>query len=551
MKLQEHCKIDLKRMFFLFFGFTLLFGGVEAPEALFTTLLGDRGYIAITCLYTGFSINILLVAPILIRKIGTSRCVILGSILFVFIPACLIEIRFWAVCCMMFIAGNGVSIFYTASSTYVIQLSDEKSVGTIGGIFTTFAIIGALFGNLLLSLLYYANMKDQHVFIVLTLLGLFGVSIIFTIPNIDKKVDPKKKANKNKNKKNKKTKTNKKNQQEPFTSTGEELLQMEEFEELDHSNPPNFGDKNNSYGTVSTNVLNRNTPDPKSHEDHLQNKNPLNGGSFAEIGKLESKIQSQEKGFYKKQGQNCGASSGYFRNTKNTLSFILKKTAFLLMTITILEGLSTAMTSGFLPTLMEKKNIPICTTVFCFSKSLSSLILGKVSDTFGNMLVFLSSTLFGMSAAFTMTFIPGVSLGTLVACYALLGLAIGGYSIIIFPLTMGFYPNDTVNCIAFFKFTRGITIGLSMAYISHLTRQMNFFVIIIFQFITLFSILYIHLRVKSINNLIKPNHSGWNQKNETDKLPQFEKRNLVHNNSETENKPMTKSQQPIDNPQII
>ncbi|KAJ6228302.1 et translation product-related [Anaeramoeba flamelloides] len=549
MKLQNHCKIDLKRMVFLFFGFALLFGGVEAPEALFTTLLGDRGYIAITCLYTGFSINILLIAPILIGKLGTPRCVILGSILFLCIPACLIEIRFWVVCCMMFIAGNGVSLFYTASSTYVIQLSDEKSVGTIGGIFTTFAIIGALFGNVLLTLLYNNNMKDQHVFIVLTLLGVSGVAIILTIPNTDKTGNPSRKTNKDPN--NHQKKTHKEKAKEGRLQDPKNEEELEELVALDDLVSSDFGDKNNSIEIDGANVSKSNTPNPKSHEDASQNKGAVSERDLTQIEKLESKIQFQDKSTHEKQGQRKGAPSDYFQKIKHTLSFILKKTAFLLMTITILEGLTTAMTSGFLPTLMEKKNIPICTTVFCFSKSISSLALGKISDTFGNVLVFFSSTLFGMIASFVLAFVPGVSLGTLVTCYALLGLAIGGYSIIIFPLTMGFYPNDTVNCIALFKFTRGITIGISMSYISHLKRKMNFIIIIIFQFITLFSILYLHFRVKSINNLIKPENSVQNQKNEQDKLAGFEKNTLVQNNSETEIKPIMKSQQPIDNPQAI
>ncbi|KAJ3426331.1 et translation product-related [Anaeramoeba flamelloides] len=549
MKLQNHCKIDLKRMVFLFFGFALLFGGVEAPEALFTTLLGDRGYIAITCLYTGFSINILLIAPILIVKLGTPRCVILGSILFLCIPACLIEIRFWVVCCMMFIAGNGVSLFYTASSTYAIQLSDEKSVGTIGGIFTTFAIIGALFGNVLLTLLYNNNMKDQHVFIVLTLLGVSGVAIILTIPNTDKTGNPSRKTNKDPN--NHQKKKHKEKAKEGSLQDPKNEEELEELVALDDLVSSDFGDKNNSIEIDRANVPNSNTPNPKSHEDASQNKGAVSERDLTQIEKLESKIQFQDKSTHEKQGQRKGAPSDYFQKIKHTLSFILKKTAFLLMTITILEGLTTAMTSGFLPTLMEKKNIPICTTVFCFSKSISSLALGKISDTFGNVLVFFSSTLFGMIASFVLAFVPGVSLGTLVTCYVLLGLAIGGYSIIIFPLTMGFYPNDTVNCIALFKFTRGITIGISMSYISHLKRKMNFIIIIIFQFITLFSILYLHFRVKSINNLIKPENSVQNQKNEQDKLAGFEKNTLVQNNSETEIKPIMKSQQPIDNPQAI
>eukprot|EP01155_Anaeramoeba_flamelloides_P010477 Anaeramoba_flamelloidesa325591_810.p2 GENE.a325591_810~~a325591_810.p2 ORF type:complete len:252 (+),score=31.24 a325591_810:1104-1859(+) len=245
------------------------------------------------------------------------------------------------------------------------------------------------------------------------------------------------------------------------------------------------------------------------------------------------------------QIQKKSKSPTSFQNIKLTLSFLTKGTVLLLMTITVLEGLSMGMISGFLPTLMEKKNIPICSMVFCFSKSVSSIVLGKISDTFGNLFMFLSSMLFGVIGSLILIFTPTVSNTTFIVCYALLGMSIGGYSVIVFPLTMIFYPDNQVDCIALFKFTRGATIGLSMTYISHLTRQSNFHLIISFQLICLISILYLHLRIKSINNLVKPEF----EKKPKTQLQKLENIISIQNNSNTERKVMMNDQQLIDNPQ--
>ncbi|KAJ3437332.1 et translation product-related [Anaeramoeba flamelloides] len=517
MELKDHCKITLKRMFLLFFGFTLLFGGVESPESLITTVLGSNGYIAFGFLYGGFSFNILFIAPYVVKRLGASRSVIFGSILIIFVPASLIEIKFWVVYCMMFIGGNGVGIWYASSNTYILRVSDENSVGTIGGIFTTFLIFGTLMGNLLLTLLYYYNIQDRYVFLTFT-------------TRKQKETDQTQKIDVN---------------SEYELDEFEDLGELTSSDDLDDSISSYFDDQSENVWINRNNLVLDNFNDYRVYKNYLQNKVFLNESFANNLDKLESKIQFQDETPTKMQIQKKSKSPTSFQNIKLTLSFLTKGTVLLLMTITVLEGLSMGMISGFLPTLMEKKNIPICSMVFCFSKSVSSIVLGKISDTFGNLFMFLSSMLFGVIGSLILIFTPTVSNTTFIVCYALLGMSIGGYSVIVFPLTMIFYPDNQVDCIALFKFTRGATIGLSMTYISHLTRQSNFHLIISFQLICLISILYLHLRIKSINNLVKPEF----EKKPKTQLQKLENIISIQNNSNTERKVMMNDQQLIDNPQ--
>ncbi|KAJ6226908.1 et translation product-related [Anaeramoeba flamelloides] len=599
MPLQKNCKISIKRLFVFYFGFSFLFAGIESPEALFTTLLGNDGYIALISMYIGYSINIIFIVPVLVKKIGSRMSVIIGSFVLLSIPISLIEVKIWLVWLTMFIAGHGVAILYTASNTYIVQISSEKSVVTIGGLFNFFLIVGTILGNCLLLVLFDLNVSNRNLFIILSLVGFFGFLLICTIPKIKK--CPKKK------------KSSKRNSQIESFDEKEERKEIETMEESEFSgfSEESTGFDQQFYWINQNNLILNQINDFKNYTNFFKNKEFLNvmdeteleeiyydyhlknDGSLSnninnninnkndnnnnnnnntldenepnytsEIGtdnkqKKKIKITNKHKTKSKHQTKNKEIEKekeNYFKKLQCTLSFLTKKVALFLATITVLEGLSLGLINGFLPTLIETDYIPLCVLVAATSKILASFGLAKLANMKGNLVIYFCTVISGMLGSCILIIASKLSLTIALISYFLLGFSIAGFSLLIFPLTLVYYPDEIVDCIALFKLFRGVSIGVGLIYMSYLSTKANFALLLFLQIVSIYSVLYLHFRIKSVNSIylkmkkIKKYvlDKESNIPLDTKSLPRLKKNSLKMDSSGDENKSILKDQQKIE-----
>ncbi|KAJ3441066.1 et translation product-related [Anaeramoeba flamelloides] len=586
MSLQKNCNISIKRLFVFYFGFSFLFAGIESPEALFTTLLGNDGYLALIAMYVGYSLNIIFVVPVLVKKIGSRLSVVIGSFLLLSIPICLIEIRLWSVLLLMFIAGNGVAILYTASNTYIIQISSEKSVVTIGGLFNFFLIVGTILGNISLLVLFDLNVSNRVLFIILSLVGFFGCLLICTIPKIKKPT--------------KKTKPTKRSSQIESFDEKEEKKERETMGDSEFSDfsEESTGFDQQFYWINRNNLILNQINDFKNYTNFFKNQHLLNVMDETELeeiyydyhvnndsssnninnknknknknknrGKNEndpnnaSEIDTDNKRKKKKKITNKSKTkneekenTNYFKKLQYTLSFLTKKVALFIATISVLEGLSLGLMNGFLPTLTEKEYIPLCILIAAISKILASFGLAKLANMKGNLVIFFCTIASGMLGSGILIITPNVSLIIVLICYFLIGFSIAGYSLLIFPLTLVYYPDEIVDCIALLKFFRGISIGVGLIYMSYLSTKGNFSLLLFLHIISICSILYLHLRIKSVNSIylkmkkIKKYALDKESKKPLDNqsIKSMKKNSLKVYSSDYENKSILKDQQKID-----
>ncbi len=146
-----------KQLYFISFAFAFIFFGYNASQQFIAGIYNSDGnkniaFISLAIVYSIFIISMIF-APLLIKKIGTKKAMLISTICYAFYPLAIAAKNIPFLYFASILVGLGAGTLWNGLNLHIVTISDKKEYGRNLGIFYFFLSLGSVLGILITSAL--------------------------------------------------------------------------------------------------------------------------------------------------------------------------------------------------------------------------------------------------------------------------------------------------------------------------------------------------------------------------------------------------------------